>query len=423
MEQNNIISLENRAILVGLAVGDQNFDSDDESLDELAELLMTLGYSSSAKVLQRRTSPDPRYLIGEGKTAEIRELAKKLSVNLVVFDNELSPSQLSSLSDALDLRVTDRSGVILEIFADRASSSEGRLQVELARLKYLLPRLSGHGVDLSRMGGQLRARGPGETKLETDRRHIRERITHLESSLKDVKRVRTVQRARRIKNSIPVVALVGYTNAGKSTLAGALTGADIQANNRLFDTLDTTTRKFEVDPFITALLSDTVGFIRRLPTHLIDAFRATLEELSYSDLLLHVIDVSVDDWEARASVVEETLVSLGVEKTPAIHVYNKSDLRPDFQTDFDTQGVLISSVTGSGLDALRERIASALLEKKHRVDLEIPYAHSSLLDALYNESDVHKVDYLDEHILVNATCSKTTLDRLDGNVRVNLNGV
>ena len=278
MQQNDRVKAE-KAILVGLSADcfrpEEN--ATDESLDELEALLETAGGICEAKVLQNRHTPDPHSFIGEGKAQEVRTLLESTGATLVVFDNDLSPSQIRALEELTDATVLDRSALILDIFAQRAKTAEGRLQVELAQYQYLLPKLSGMGTSMSRLGGGIGTRGPGETKLETDRRHIRERITRLQAELDEVRRVRATQRERRVKNSMPVVALVGYTNAGKSTLLNALTGAGIPANDRLFDTLDTTTRRLKVSDHLEILLSDTVGFSAKLPHHLIEAFQATLE--------------------------------------------------------------------------------------------------------------------------------------------------
>ncbi len=411
---------DTRAIMVGISTGHPGVDADDESLDELSELLSTCGVVAAGRVLQNRDTPDSKYLIGEGKVGEVRKLALDLGAEVVVFDNELSPSQLNALNDAIGIRVTDRSGVILDIFADRAQSGEGRLQVELATMKYMLPRLTGHGIDMSRMGGQLRARGPGETKLETDRRHIRARINHLESELKEVRRVRQVQRSRREKNEIPVIALVGYTNAGKSTLMNALTEAGVQSNDRLFDTLDTTTRKFRVDDMLEALLSDTVGFIRKLPTMLVDAFRATLEELTYADLLLHVIDASAPDWRERARAVDDTLTHLGVMSKPTITVFNKTDIAGEGDYPVSGKSIAISAMTGMGLPELRAMIAVELSLMRKRIKLEIPYDQAALLDKLYQEATVHNIGYTESNIFADITCNRRLYDKLRANAEVKI---
>ena len=287
-----------RAVLVGLNAFSmsQEENATEETMEELAALLETAGGETVGVVTQSKDSPDPRTFIGEGKVAEVKELVQAMDANMVVFDNALSPSQQRALTEDLGVAVLDRSALILDIFAQRARTKEGRLQVELAQYKYLLPRLLGMWKHLERQEGAIGTRGPGETQLESDRRHIRKKISKLEGDLKEVRRVRATQRERRIKNEVPVVAIVGYTNAGKSTRLNHLPGAESPANDRLFDTLDTTTRTLEISDTCTVLLSDTVGFIRKLPHHLVEAFKATLEELEYADLLLHIIDASNPQW-------------------------------------------------------------------------------------------------------------------------------
>ena len=321
-------AVQERAVLVGLNADcfKQEQTADDESLRELEELLQTAGGICTGKVLQNRHTPDPHSFIGEGKAMEVRQLVEATASTMVVFDNELSPGNIRALEELIGVTVLDRSALILDIFAQRAKTKEGRLQVELAQYKYLLPRLSGMGASLSRQGGGIGTRGPGETKLESDRRHIRERIDRLEGELEQVRKVRSVQRERRMKNAIPVVAIVGYTNSGKSTLLNQLTGAGIPANNRLFDTLDTTSRLLTVSDNLDVILSDTVGFISKLPHHLVNAFRATLEELEYADLLLHVIDASDPYPEQHIAVVEKLISQLARPGTPVLKCYNKADL-------------------------------------------------------------------------------------------------
>ena len=334
------------------------------SMEELAALVDTAGADTVAMVLQTRQSPDPRSFLGAGKLQEIKETVTNNACDLVVIDNELSPSQARAIEEELGVRVVDRSGLILDIFAQRARTKEGRLQVQLAQYEYLLPRLTGMWTHLKRQAGTsapIGTRGPGETQLETDRRHIRRIIRNLEADLEQVRRVRSTQRRRREKNAMPMAALVGYTNAGKSTLLNCLTGSDIPANDRLFDTLDTTTRRLRLDETQEVLLSDTVGFIRKLPTNLIEAFKATLEELQYADLLLHVIDVSAPDWEEQAKVTDALIHELGASATPVLRIYNKCDAIPAFaELPRTRDGVCISARTGEGVDTLLARITEEL---------------------------------------------------------------
>jgi len=413
------VSTDERAVLVGLAAHSlpEEDNATEESMDELAALLETAGGACVAQVLQVKQTPDPRTLIGAGKVAEVKELAEQLEAKLVVFDNELSPSQLRALEKDLDLHVMDRANLILDIFAKRASTSEGRLQVELAQYKYLLPRLTGmwtHLVRQTASGGKspIGTRGPGETQLETDRRHIRRKIAKLEEDLEQVRKGRAVQRQRRLRNEVPVVAIVGYTNAGKSTLLNALTGADIPANDRLFDTLDTTTRHLKVSDTMEVLLSDTVGFIRKLPHHLVDAFRATLEELSYADLLLNVTDVSDPEWREKMDVTMKLIAELKAEETPVIHVYNKADLCRGDELPAARDGVRISAKEGRGLDTLLAEIEKALSAGKREVEYRIPYSDGGVVQELYDEAQVLAVDYQEDGILVRAISTGRTYGRL-----------
>ena len=413
MTENETKQATNRAVLVGLNAhclsAEEN--ADDTSMEELADLLETAGGVCVGTVFQNTDAPDPRTFIGEGKAAEVKELVGAMGADMVVVDNPLSPSQQRVLSEELGVQVLDRAALILDIFAQRARTREGRLQVELAQYQYLLPRLLGMWTHLERQEGAIGTRGPGETQLETDRRHIRRKIQKLREELEQVRRVRATQRTRREKNEVPVVAIVGYTNAGKSTLLNRLTGADIPANNRLFDTLDTTTRTLEISDTCTVLLSDTVGFIRKLPHHLVEAFKATLEELSYADLLLHVIDASNPLWREQAAVVEQLIVELGAEQTPRIDVFNKCD---KFTGDILPHGadiVSISAKTGQGLDELLEKIGGRLDTGACRVVLRLPYDQGGVVDMLHRQAKVERVDY-GEAIEVEAVCTPVQLGRL-----------
>ncbi|MFR4758035.1 MAG: GTPase HflX [Evtepia gabavorous] len=313
-------------------------------------------------------------------------------------------------------QVIDRAGLILDIFAQRARTKEGRLQVELAQYKYLLPRLTGmwgHLVRQTASGGKspIGTRGPGETQLETDRRHIRRKIAKLTEDLEEVRRIRAVQRDRREKNEIPVVAIVGYTNAGKSTLLNALTHAGIPARNRLFDTLDTTTRTLEISDTCTVLISDTVGFIRKLPHHLVEAFKATLEELAYADLILHVIDASNPEWREQAEVVEALIRQLGAEATPRLEVFNKSDIYVGEIRPHGEDIVSISAKTGEGLDQLLAMIGKRLDTGFYRVTLSVPYDKGGVVDMLYREAKVESVEY-GQTIQVVAVCGEKTVGQV-----------
>ena len=407
-----------RAVLAGLAAAsmDEHERSSDVSMEELAALVETAGGEAVAMLIQNRPTPEPRSFLGDGKVQEMKELIEANECDLAVFDNELSPSQMRVLSEELGVKVLDRSGLILDIFAQRARTREGQLQVELAQYKYLLPRLTGmwtHLVRQTASGGSspIGTRGPGETQLETDRRHIRRKIQKLEEELAAVRKVRGTQRRRREKNAMPVVALVGYTNAGKSTLLNCLTGSDIPANDRLFDTLDTTTRRLRIDESTEVLLSDTVGFIRKLPTHLIEAFKATLEELSYADVLLHVIDLSNPEWEEQARVVDDLIRQLGAESTPQLRVYNKCDQYFGILPHGEDV-VCISARSGEGADALVRKLSQMLDRGKRHVHLLLPYSAGGLLDTLNREASVQYTEYTDQGIEVDAVVQPELFGRV-----------
>ena len=406
-----------QAVLVGLrspVLGDDS--ADEESLQELSALVDTAGGETVGMMLQSREKPDPHSFIGEGKAEEVKRMVEGCNATMVIFDNELSPSQIRVLTELFGVQVIDRSALILDIFAQRARTREGCLQVELAQYQYLLPRLVGMWTHLERQAGTsgkgpIGSKGPGETQLETDRRHIRRKIDKLRAELEEVRRVRGTQRQRRMKNEIPGVAIVGYTNAGKSTLLNALTGAAIPANNRLFDTLDTTTRLLTVSDTLDVVISDTVGFIRKLPHQLVEAFKATLEELEYADLLLHVIDASHPRYEAQQQIVESLIRELGAQHIPCIRVYNKSDLAFSFQRTDREDAVSISAKTGEGIDALLRRIDEKLDKGTRRVTLHLPYDKTGLLDALYRDGKVESVAYGDT-VDVQAVCPPRLLGQV-----------
>ena len=407
-----------RAVLAGLSAAstDEHERSTEVSMEELAALVETAGGEAVAMLIQSRPSPEPRSFLGDGKVKELKELIQANECDLAVFDNELSPSQMRVLGEELGVKVLDRSGLILDIFAQRARTREGQLQVELAQYKYLLPRLTGmwsHLVRQTASGGSspIGTRGPGETQLETDRRHIRRKIQKLEEELAAVRKVRSTQRRKREKNAMPVVALVGYTNAGKSTLLNCLTGSDIPANDRLFDTLDTTTRRFRIDETQEVLLSDTVGFIRKLPTHLIEAFKATLEELSYADVLLHVIDISNPEWQEQARVVDPLIAQLGAQATPCLRVFNKCDAYMGILPHGEDV-VCISAKSGEGAAELVDKLSKMLDRGKRRVSVRLPYSASALLDALNREAVIHSMEYTEEGIEAEVTVAPELFGRL-----------
>ena len=414
MELNFDAKVQERAVLVGLNADCFRADqtATDETLEELEALLETAGGFCTGKVLQNRHTPDAHSFIGEGKAQEVRMLVEFTNSTMVVFDNELSPGHIRALEEILGVTVLDRSALILDIFAQRAKTREGRLQVELAQYKYLLPRLSGMGKSLSRQGGGIGTRGPGETKLESDRRHIRERITRLERELEQVRQVRSVQRERRMKNSVPVVAIVGYTNAGKSTLLNRLTDAGIPANNRLFDTLDTTSRQLTVSDNLDVILSDTVGFIAKLPHHLVDAFRATLEELEYADLLLHVIDAADPNREEHIAVVEKLIAKLAKPGTQVLRCYNKADLVGAEDIPIGEDVVKMSAKQGMGMEQLLQAIERTLGHSRHHITVTLPYAMGGMVETLHNNAQVLSTEYTGEGIVMQTVVDDILYGRL-----------
>lgn len=402
-----------RAVLVGLNADcfSPEETSTEKTLDELEALLQTAGGVCVGKVLQNKHTPDPHSYIGEGKAEEVRRMAQENGASMVIFDNDLTPSQIRALESLTDKPVLDRSALILDIFAQRAKTREGKLQVELAQYQYYLPRLTVWNEEMGRLGGGIGTRGPGETQLETDRRYIRSRVQRLREELEEVRKVRAVQRRQREKNSVPVVALVGYTNAGKSTLLNRLTGADIPANNRLFDTLDTTTRQLTVSDTCQALLSDTVGFIAKLPHHLVEAFKATLEELQYADLLIHVIDASDPEREAHMRVVEKLISELAKTGVLVIDCYNKCDLAADFIPRGEAVAA-ISAKTGEGIDELLQTIERQLARGKRRVTLLLPYSMGGQVDVLHSQASVQSCTYEAEGIKIDVILDETLCGKL-----------
>ena len=390
------------AVLVTIAESTSMLDECERSLAELERLLNTAGGECFAKIIQVKDKFDPRTCIGKGKVEEIAELCKNNDVTLVVFDFELTPAQIRNLeNDIGDVTVIDRSMLILDIFALHAVSGEGKLQVELAQLKYSAPRLTGKGIELSRQGGGIGSRGPGESKLETDRRHLHEKIVSLEKRLAELEHNRAVMRAQRDRSGLTKVALVGYTNAGKSTLLNKMTGADVLAEDKLFATLDPTTRKMELETGESILLTDTVGFIRKLPHHLVKAFKSTLDEVVYADILLIVSDVNDPEVNEHLEVTRNVIEELGASDKPIIYVYNKCDLSEGASYAIAADNsVCLSAYRGDGIDMLLEMIITEIGKGKRECLLSIPYSEQSALNQLYNLYNVVSVDYLDDGIAV-----------------------
>ena len=397
-----------RAILIGADTGEYDAES---SMDELSELAKTAGAEELARVLQKREAYEPATVIGEGKLAEVKELCGSLGAELLIFDCELTASQIRNVEDETDVRVIDRTMLILDIFAGRAVSREGKLQVELAQLKYRLPRLMGIGASLSRLGGGIGTRGPGETQLEPDRRHIRRRIDKLSAELKELEERRSYARDRRKKDSVQVGAIVGYTNAGKSTLLNLLTGADVLAEDKLFATLDPTSRAIELPDGRSLLLVDTVGLIRRLPHHLVEAFKSTLEEAACADIIIHVCDVSDPEAAEKADVTLKTLADLGAAEIPVVTVLNKCDLLTENIPEDDST-VKISAKKAQGIDRLLQVVAANLPETAKRMKLLLPYDKAGFTAKLRENGKVFTEEYTETGVLVDALVDQMLIKQM-----------
>ena len=398
-EMIELKQVKEKVILVGVSTDDH--DDTEKSLDELEELASTAGAVTGGRVVQNLSQIHPVTYVGKGKLDEIKDLLWETEATGIICDDELSPIQLGNIEDALNTKIMDRTLIILDIFANRASTNEGKIQVELAQLKYRQSRLVGLGKSLSRLGGGIGTRGPGEKKLEMDRRLIKGRIAQLNRELKDVKRHREVTREQRSRNQVPVIAIVGYTNAGKSTLLNTLTGADVLEEDKLFATLDPTTRNLKLPSKQEVLLTDTVGFIRKLPHHLIEAFKSTLEEAKYADIILHVVDASNPQMDEQMYIVYETLMNLEVKNKPVITAFNKQDkvdgevILRDFKAD---HVVNISAKTGEGLENLQNVIEEVLREQKILIEQLYPYADAGKIQLIRKYGELLEEEYREEGI-------------------------
>ena len=403
-----------KVILVGVGKPGENTEA---SLLELQELLKTADAESVGTVIQNREAIHPGTYIGKGKIEEVKDLIRETEATGIVCDDELTPAQMSNLSELLDTKVMDRTVVILDIFASHARTSEGKIQVELAQHRYQLTRLSGYGRDMSRLGGGIGTRGPGETKLETDRRRIRQRITTLKQELRELQKQRELRRVKREKNHIPVAAIVGYTNAGKSTLLNALTGANVLSEDKLFATLDPTTRSFILPLGENILLTDTVGFIRKLPHHLIDAFRSTLEEAKYADFLIHVVDSADPDYEDHMAVVYETLRELQISGKPILTLFNKCDLAESTQIFRDSRAdrtLRVSAKTGEGLSEVAECIQDFLRESRIYFEHCYDFKDAGKIQLVRKYGQLISEEYTAQGILVKAWIPKIVIQYVNG---------
>lgn len=401
-----------RVILAGVHTGRLDYLSDttEESLDELSGLAKTAGAEIAGIVMQNKAQLESGTYMGEGKLSELAQMVNNMEIDCVIFDDELSPVQLKNITDILGVKVLDRSMLILDIFAMRAKSGEGKLQVELAQLKYRLPRLRGMGTVMSRTGAGIGTRGPGETKLETDRRHIHKRISALESELKEIKKHRELLRSRRKKDNIITAALVGYTNAGKSSLLNMLTNAGVFAEDKLFATLDTTSRAITLEDNRTVLLIDTVGFIRKLPHHLIEAFKSTLEEAVVADILIHVTDISNSEYENHMKVVESVLNDIGATGKPVINLFNKKDLAADIIPS--KKGIFISAKTGEGTDEFLKALSDTAPGKKQQITVLIPYNMGDIVNSLHTNQKVISEEFTQNGTLITLLADKITYNSL-----------